>query len=146
MFGVRNVNNVIIAHININSIRNRIDLLTKVVRGNIDILTVSETKKDDTFPTGQFIIWGFTTLFRFDRTDDGRCILVYIREDIPSKMLKTPYIYDHTEYLTIKINLRKTKWLHICSYNPLKSNIVYHLNSLGKIPDHIWHNMIEFLW
>ena len=33
-------------------------------------------------------------------------------------------------------NLRKTKWLLICSCNPLNSNIAYHLNSLGKILDH----------
>ena len=70
------------------------------------------------------------TPFRFDRTDKGEGILVYIREDV------TPHIYDHTECLTIKINLHKTNWLLICLYNPLKSKMVYHLNSLGKILDH----------
>ena len=38
-------------------------------------------------------------------------------------------IYAHTECLMIKINLRKTKWLLIYSYNPLKSTLVCLLNT-----------------
>ena len=34
---------------------------------------------------------------------------MYVREDIHSKVLKTSFIYDHTEYSTIEIKLRKTK-------------------------------------
>ena len=70
---------------------------------------VSETKVDDTFPTSQIIISDFAAPCRFDQTYIGEGILVYIRKDIPSKLLKTPYILDHTEWLTIEINLRKTK-------------------------------------
>lgn len=61
---------------------------------------------------------------------------MYIREDILLKLLKMTYIYNHTECLTIKINLRKTKWLFICSYNALNSNLDYHLDSVGEILDH----------
>ena len=39
-----------IAHININSIINKTDLLAEGVKGNIDILIISETKINDTFP------------------------------------------------------------------------------------------------
>ena len=77
-----------------------------------------------------------STPFRFDLTDKRECILMYISEDIPFKPFKTLGYYDHTECLTIKINLRKTKRLFLCSYNSLKSNVVYHLSSLGKIADH----------
>ena len=45
----------------------------------------------------QFTISGFALPFRFDKTGKGGGILVYIREDIPSKLVKTPYFYDHTE-------------------------------------------------
>ena len=93
-FRVRNINRIIITHINLNSIRNKIDLLAEGVRENIDILMASEIKIDDTFPTSQLIISGFTTLFRFDRTDNGVGKIVYIREDILSKELKRSYIYD----------------------------------------------------
>lgn len=59
--------------------------------------------------------------------EDG--IIVYIRKDIHSKLLKTPYNSDHTEWLIGEINLHKTNWLLIRLYNPLKS-------SLRKILDH----------
>ena len=88
----------------------------------------------------QFIISGFATPFTVDQIDKGRGKLAYIREDIPSKLLKTPGVYDHAECLAIEINL-KTIWLLMYSYNLLKLNIVYHLNSLEKILD---HNLLQY--
>ena len=89
------------SHININSIRNKFELLVEAVMGNVDILMVTETKIDETFPTSQFIIPGFTSLYRFDRTKDGGGILVYIREDTPSKLLNISYIASDIECLGI---------------------------------------------
>ena len=42
----KNVNNIIIAQININSTKNKFELLSHFVSGNIDILTITETKLD----------------------------------------------------------------------------------------------------
>ena len=36
-----------------------------MIQNNIDILLVSETKLDDTFPVGQFYIDGYSTPYRF---------------------------------------------------------------------------------
>ena len=47
---VKNLNRVIISHININSHRNKIKLLLEADLRNIDILMVSETKIDMSFP------------------------------------------------------------------------------------------------
>ena len=41
---IENLNRVILSQININSIRNKTELLSEAVSGNIDILMVSETK------------------------------------------------------------------------------------------------------
>ena len=38
------------AHLNINSIRNKFEMLLDQIKGNMDILLVSETKIDDSFP------------------------------------------------------------------------------------------------
>ena len=43
-------NKIKIAYININSIRKRLDLLSDQVEGNVDILMISETKIDKSFP------------------------------------------------------------------------------------------------
>ena len=65
---ITNLNRIVISHININSIRNKFKLLAEAVMGNVDILMVTETKIDKSFPTSQFIIPGFTSPYRFDRT------------------------------------------------------------------------------
>ena len=130
---ITNLNRIVIAHININFIRNKFELIAEAVMGNVDILMVTETKIDESFPTSQFIIPGFTSPYRFDRTKDGGGILVYIREDIPSKLLNISYIASDIECLGIEVNLRKVRWLVICSYNPHKNNISNHLENLSKV-------------
>ena len=45
---------VITGHININSIRNKFEPLVSFINNNLDILMISETKIDDTFPASQF--------------------------------------------------------------------------------------------
>ena len=59
-----------------------------MIKDNIDILLVSETELEDTFQVGQFYVDGYSTLYRFDRTSHSSGILLYIREEIPSKILK----------------------------------------------------------
>ena len=39
-----------IAHLNINSLRNKFDLLANQITGNVDVLVISETKLDASFP------------------------------------------------------------------------------------------------
>ena len=56
---IKNVNNVIIGHLNINSLRNKFSPLVELIQGNLDILIIGETKLDDTFPEEQFKINGY---------------------------------------------------------------------------------------
>ena len=83
---INNLSRIIFCQININSIRNKFEQLIYIVNNEIDILMVSETKLDDTFPTSQFLMQGFSTPFRNDRTSKGGGILLYVREDIPVPM------------------------------------------------------------
>ena len=52
-------NNVIIGHLNFNSIRNKFEMLQFLLANDIDILMISESKLDSTFPSSQFQIYGF---------------------------------------------------------------------------------------
>ena len=63
---IKNLNRIVFAYLNINSLRNKFDLLTDLVLGNVDVLVISETKFDDSFPAGQFKIPGFASPFRLD--------------------------------------------------------------------------------
>ena len=91
---------------------------------------ISETKIDESFPKGQFLIKGFNEPFRLDRDRHGGGILLYIREDIPAKLLLVENM--PTECFFVEINLRKKKWLLCCSYNPHRNGIKHHLEVLGR--------------
>ena len=102
------MNRIIIAQININSIRNKFDALVSGIRGNVDILTISETKIDDSFPNRQFLIDGYTAPYRLDRNSVGGDILVYVREDVSSKLISVNF--QNREGFFLEMNLRKKKW------------------------------------
>ena len=50
----RNLKRIIPGHVNINSIRNKFDLLVNQIKGNVDIMVISKTKLDESFSNGQF--------------------------------------------------------------------------------------------
>ena len=99
----KNSNRLIIGQLNINSIRNKFDSLNEIIKDNIDVLLISETKIDSSFPTAQFHIDGFTT-YRRDRNLNGGGIILYIRGDIRSTLLNTD---TSVEGLYVEINVRK---------------------------------------
>ena len=56
---LRNVNEVVVSNININSLRNKFEHLEELVMKHIDVLVITETKLDDSFSTSQFLMEGF---------------------------------------------------------------------------------------
>ena len=75
-----NVNNIIFAQININSIKNKFELPSHYIGG---VLIITAKKLDKSFPSGQFLSHGYSEPFRLDRNQFGGGLLVFIREDIP---------------------------------------------------------------
>ena len=91
---IKNVNRVAIGHININSIRNKFDMLSSMAKDNIDNLMVSEIKLDSSFPQAQFRIEGYAPPFRCDRKFHDRGVLLFVREDIPTKIIRITPLKD----------------------------------------------------
>ena len=83
-----NEKDLVIAHLNINSVRNKFDSLKFLVAKNVDIHVISETTIDSTFPPGQLLIEGFKPPLRYDRNRHGGGILAFIQEGVPSRELK----------------------------------------------------------
>ena len=126
----KHLSHIILAHLNINSLRNKFDNLVDQIQGNVDTLVISEAKLDESFPVGQFKVSGFTTLFRRDRNEHRGVILVFVRKYISSKLIS-----DETlciERMFIELNFCKKKWLLCCSYNPNKNTISDHLEILRR--------------
>ena len=67
---------------NINSIRNRFELLCDQIKGAINILRISETKTDDSFSIKNFSIDEFSTAFLSDHNANGAGIMLHVSEDI----------------------------------------------------------------
>ena len=66
-----------------NSIRNKFDYFYKEIKGNVDILLVSEIKIDDSFLQGQCVIGGSSVPYRLDLNCLGGDLILFVREDIP---------------------------------------------------------------
>ena len=64
---MRNMNRIIIGHLNIDSLKNKFESLQEQINGNVDILLILEAKLDDSFPNGQFLIKGYSAPYRLDR-------------------------------------------------------------------------------
>ena len=82
-------------------------MFADLIKNRIDIILISETKLDNTFPKPQFRIPGYTLPLRLDRNKNGGGVLLYIRGDIPSKPLTL--IYKGIECIILEITISKKK-------------------------------------
>ena len=97
----------------INRLRNKFGSLQHIINNNIDVLLLSETKIDSSFPSLQVHLEGNATPYRLDINENSGGILLYIREDITSKLLTTDL---SMEGFFVEIRLTKKKWL-LCELN-----------------------------
>ena len=74
-----NLNELIFAHLNINLIKNNFEELISHVKGAVDVLMISETKIDDSFPIANFLIDGFSQPYKKNRNFSGGGIMLYGR-------------------------------------------------------------------
>ena len=59
--------------------------------------------------------------------------MVYVRDNIPSNLVKLDQNFDNFEGFFIELELsKKNKWLLSYSYNPHKGNIKQHLSNISK--------------
>ena len=64
-----------------------------------------ESKVSVSFPSAQLLIEGFVQPFRRDRIVNGRGILLYVRNDIPSKQLINHTLPGDIKCLIVELNV-----------------------------------------
>ena len=94
--------NAILGLLNVNSLRNKIKVVEKLLPNNIDISLFSETKLDETFPNQQ--LSGYK-MFRRDRIKHGGGIMFYINENIPCKTVNVEGLPDDCEVTLIELSI-----------------------------------------
>ena len=77
-------------------------MLSRSVAQYVDILMLSETKLDSTFPSIQFLINGFSVPHRLDRNSKGGGILLYVRDKIIVLPLNRYSLPPHINILFMK--------------------------------------------
>ena len=100
-----NVNRVIIGNLNINSLTNKFNLLKETVLEYIDILVITERKLVDTLPNAQFSVSPFSKPFHLNRNRKGGGVMIYVRENIPSKLLTKHVLLSDIEWIFLELNL-----------------------------------------
>ena len=132
---LKNNHRLVIGNLNINSISNKFDNLKLKMQGKIDILVLTETKRNSAFPLNQFAMQGYSKPYRFDRNRNGGGVFIYVREDIPSRELKIHNTPEDIESIFIEINLIKTRWLFCGCYHPPSQSDQYFFENIGKALD-----------
>ena len=107
-----------------------------LVATNIDVFLISETKIDDSFPEAQFLYDGYSKPHRKDRTLGGGGLLMYINENIPSRILNAHIIPNDVEIMCVEMNLRKQKWILLGIYRPPSMNEKYFYDHLSRVVDY----------
>ena len=144
-YRVKHVGKLIFATLNINSLRYKFDELKSLITGNIDVLVVTETKLDHTFPTAQFFIDGYSAPYRLDRNRHGGGVMIYVREDISSKQLTKHTFKDDIEGIFLELNLNKYKLLILGTYHPPNQDNQYFFNSISNSLDLYLREYSRFL-
>ena len=80
----------------VDSLTNKFDQLKGIVLKYVDILMITKIKLDDTFP---------------ERNRKGTEAIIYIRKDIPRKLLTKHVPSSKIEGIFVELNFRKSRWI-----------------------------------
>ena len=108
---MKNPKDKIFSYININSIPNNFENHCDLISKNVDILSVTETKLDPSFPNSQFLIPGFHEPMRLDITTKRGGMLVYIKYSLPSKIMSNFKLPENIQVTPFELNIEKVRIL-----------------------------------
>ena len=106
--------NLIFSYLNINSKRKKFSELQQVISDSVDVLTVAEI--DFLFPTAQFRLANYHTLYRLGISDKSGSIPVYIKSNITTRQLNYGNLCKSIQAAPFEINLKKNNWLAFTNF------------------------------
>ena len=118
-----NPSNLNLCYLSINSVRNKFTDLRTTINGNVDIVSIAETKLDASFPSAQFILEGYHTPYRLGINNKIGSILTHAKSSVPSRCLFCEELCSSVQAIPFEINLRKGKRLVISTYCPLRKTL-----------------------
>ena len=86
-----NPKNVRLSYLNLKTIRDKLENLE-----DVNVLAVAETKTDSSFPSAQFFLDGYLSLYRLDISRDSDGLLVYVKQQ--NHLVTFPYLSSNSDY------------------------------------------------
>ena len=127
--------NIILSYISVNSIRNKLDDLKLLLGKSLNIICISETKLDETFPTVQFAMEGFSKPYRIDVTSNSGGLLFYVKANLPSKLIRFYNFPNEIQCIPKELNISTKKYALLSIYRPQNQNINFFLEKLSEALD-----------
>ncbi len=116
-------NNVRFAHFNVQSMRNKIDLLQTECE-HYDVIGLSETWLNVNINDNNLKLEGFNGPYRQDRPDGWGGVAIYVRKEFNCKLRPDLYI-PNLEGIWCEITHNKLRFLVTCIYRPPNSRRDY---------------------
>ena len=104
---LQNSKNITFSYININSIRNKFDSLCSLISSHVDVLSITETKLDHSFPNTELLILNFHQPLCLDISRNSVGLLDFVRSSILARMLSNYRLPPDTQAIPSEINLIK---------------------------------------
>ena len=152
-FYLSNKKHLKIAHINVNSIRHKIEPFKEVLSECIfDVLAIQETKIDESFPDNQLYVPMYR-LYRQDFRHNEGGIMMYIGHDFPQYRRSDIENFSinnndgRIEILAVEVSINKEKWVFISVYKQPKvkiNTIVTCVDNIMSELSHIDFNIVLF--
>ncbi len=134
---IKNVKNLIIGCLNINSLRRKYMHISDVFKNDLlDFFTIFENKLDASFPDANVKPNGYS-VYRYDSTSTNGGVLTWIRSDIPHRCRKDlKENNDGVHVLCIEMHIINQKWIIISIYRlPNNTNLDTFHSSISKMSD-----------
>ena len=133
---------VCLSYININSVRNKLEDLSEFVCAQVDFLAISEARKAP-FQQHNLIFRVLGLHIGQERYNcEKRRVTLYVKGDIPSKMISIRDCPSDIQISPFKMNLKRQMWLVVPVYTPPSQCKSYFITELTKVLDK-WRGKFE---
>ena len=129
----KHVNNVIISHLNVNSLGPKINEIKELVLSSkVDVLVLSETKLDGSYKQDVLDIDGYCCIRKDKRSNSGG-LLAYISKDIPLSEGSISICNNEIECMSIELNIGDDKLMLLGMYKNPKMDPVLFKKTFNEI-------------
>ena len=106
-----------------NSSRKKSESMREIIKQNVYVLAVAETKTGASFPSAQCFLERCHSPYRLAISRKSGGLLVYVKAAISSRQLSLPKFQFRIQTSPFALSLRKEKWLVISIYRSLLDSL-----------------------